>query len=59
MFKKFCNFKKKWDGLPVFTQETIYPVRTEMRQSLRHSKNRPSHTVHLVRLLNSSTPLEN
>ena len=26
--------KKKWDGLPVFTQEKIYHVRTEMRQSL-------------------------
>ena len=26
IFKKFC--------LPVFTQETIYHVRTEMRQSL-------------------------
>ena len=26
--------KTIWDGLPVFTQETIYHVRTEMRQSL-------------------------
>ena len=26
--------KQIWDGLPVFTQETIYHVCTEMRQSL-------------------------
>ena len=25
---------KIWDGFPVFTQETIYRVRIEMRQSL-------------------------
>ena len=30
----FSTIKKIWDGLPVFTQETIYHVHTEMRQSL-------------------------
>ena len=25
---------KNWDGLPVFTQDTLYHVRTETRQSL-------------------------
>ena len=32
--KIFLTIKNIWDGLPVFTQETIYHVRTEMRQSL-------------------------
>ena len=34
---KFFAIKKIWDSLPVFTQETIYQVRTEMRQSLGFS----------------------
>ena len=34
IFKKYFTIKRNWDGLPVFTQETIYHVRTEMRQSL-------------------------
>ena len=34
MFEKFFTIKTIWDGLPVFTQETIYHVCTEMRQSL-------------------------
>ena len=34
IFKNMLLPLKKWDGLPVFTQETIYHVRTEMRQSL-------------------------
>ena len=33
-FLKVFTIKKFWDGLPVFMQETIYHVRTEMRQSL-------------------------
>ena len=32
IFKKYFTIKRNWDGLPVFTQETIYHVRTEMRQ---------------------------
>ena len=28
------TIKKIWDVLPIFMQETIYHVRTEMRQSL-------------------------
>ena len=32
--KSFFTIKNNWDGLPVFTQETIYYVFTEMRQSL-------------------------
>ena len=32
--KSFLPLKKFWDGLPVFAQQTIYQVRTEMRQSL-------------------------
>ena len=35
IFKKFFTIKKIWNVLPVFTQETIYHVRTEMRQ-FRH-----------------------
>ena len=34
MFEKFFTIKRIWDGLPVFSQETIYRMRTEMRQSL-------------------------
>ena len=34
IFEKFFTIEKKWDGLPFFSQETIYHVRTEMRQSL-------------------------
>ena len=30
----FLTIKKIWDVLPIFAQETIYHVRTEMRQSL-------------------------
>ena len=30
----FFIIKINWDGLPVYTQETIYHVHTEMRQSL-------------------------
>ena len=30
----FFTIKKIWDGLPVFTQKTIYHVCTEMRQTL-------------------------
>ena len=30
----FVLLKTIWDGLPVFTLETMYHVRTEMRQSL-------------------------
>ena len=33
VFKKIFTIKK-WDGLPVFTQEPIYHIHTEMRQSL-------------------------
>ena len=33
-FKSFLPLIKIWDGLPFFSQETIYHVRTEMRQSL-------------------------
>ena len=36
-FLKFFNHYKNWDGLSVFTQETIYHVCTEMRQSLKTS----------------------
>ena len=32
--RSFLPLKKFLDGLPVFTQETIYHMRTEMRQSL-------------------------
>ena len=32
--KGFFTIKKDWDGLPFFSQETIYHVHTEMRQSL-------------------------
>ena len=39
IFKKYFTIKSIWDGLPVFTQETIYNVRTEMRQSLDASFN--------------------
>ena len=39
IFKKCFTIKSIWDGLPVFTQETIYNVRTEMRQSLDASFN--------------------
>ena len=34
MFIKFFTVKQICDGLRVFTQETIYHVRSEMRQSL-------------------------
>ena len=34
IFYKFFTIEKIWDGLQVFLQETIYQVRTEMRQSL-------------------------
>ena len=34
IFKKCFTIEKVWDELPVFTQETIYHVRTEMRQNL-------------------------
>ena len=30
----FFTIKKIWDVLPIFAQERIYNVRTEMRQSL-------------------------
>ena len=30
----FFTIKKIWDVLPIFAQETIYYVRTEMRRSL-------------------------
>ena len=30
-WKSFFTVKKIWDGLPVFTQETIYHVRIEMK----------------------------
>ena len=30
----FFTIKKIWDELPIFAQERIYHVRTEMRQSL-------------------------
>ena len=30
--KSFFTIKTFWDGLPVFMQETIYHVHTEMRQ---------------------------
>ena len=39
IFKKFFTIKKIWDRLPIFTQETIYRVRTEMRQSLEGFAN--------------------
>ena len=32
--KVLFTIKKNWDVLPIFAQETIYHVRTEMRQSL-------------------------
>ena len=32
--KSFFTIKKNWDGHPVFTQEMIYHMHTEMRQSL-------------------------
>ena len=32
--EKFFTIEKNWDGLPFFSQETIYHVSTEMRQSL-------------------------
>ena len=32
--KKFFTIKNIWDGLLVFTQETIYHVRIEMRPIL-------------------------
>ena len=32
--KSFFTIKINWDVLPIFTQETIYHMRTEMRQSL-------------------------
>ena len=35
--KDFTLNKKKWGRLPVFMQETIYHVRTEMTQSLGFS----------------------
>ena len=31
IFKKFFTIKKIWDGLLVFTQQTIYHVHMEMR----------------------------
>ena len=34
IFQKLFTIKQIWDGLPVFTQETIYRVRTEMKQCL-------------------------
>ena len=37
-FKSFFTIKEIWDELLVFMQETIYQVRTEMRQSLGRSK---------------------
>ena len=33
VFEKFFTVENNWDGLPFFSQETIYHVRTEMRQS--------------------------
>ena len=44
MFKTFFTIKRIWDRLPVFTQETIYHVRTETRQSLimQHHPRRPT-----------------
>ena len=32
--KSLFTIKKNWDVLPIFAQETIYHVRTEMRESL-------------------------
>ena len=37
LFKSFFIIKNNWDGLLVFTQETIYHVRTGMRQNLELS----------------------
>ena len=34
IFYKFFTIKDFWDGLPVFAQQTIYHMRTEMRKSL-------------------------
>ena len=34
IFKKLFTIKKVWDVLPIFTQETIYHMRTGMRQHL-------------------------
>ena len=34
IFEKFFTIEKIWDRLPFFSQETIYHVCTEMRQSL-------------------------
>ena len=34
IFEKFFTIEKIWDGLPFFSQEMLYHVRTEMRQSL-------------------------
>ena len=34
MFKRVFPIKNIWDGVLVFTQKTIYHVRTEMRRSL-------------------------
>ena len=33
-FLSFYHLKIFWDGLPVFEQQTMYHVHTEMRQSL-------------------------
>ena len=35
--KSFLIIKKYWNGLPVFAQQTIYQVHSEMRQSLLES----------------------
>ena len=37
-FWKVSYHLKFWYGLPAFVQQTIYQVRTEMRQSLNYSK---------------------
>ena len=31
---KFLTIKRYWNGLPVFAQQMIYHVRSEVRQSL-------------------------
>ena len=46
-FLKIFTIKKNWDGLPVFSQMTIYHVRIAMQQSLYYNiqaskKNRQS-----------------
>ena len=48
--KKFCTIKKTWDGLPGFTQEAIYHVRTEMRESLNNDELMPRMMVHVFNI---------